>query len=333
MYDEAVHAARSGTIDTVQIAVQHDVVVLTTNAGHRYACRLADEDVPQLFLDSMGADGSAPFEVLPLDAIRAKIRNVGWATLNLSLVLWLADIAGFLPWDTTAYNNLAEREKAQQSAEPRPRGLTRGLLHQLRTMAKIIAPRQPARDDAPSKLVSRQEALRRVLGQTRWDAAAELKRLRPRELEEKLRPRTLENKFIEARPYELERQLLDAAVEVKATVAELHQKLCEADWVTPQSVDSTTRLPSLEELLERAVCVGSDGLVEYWIRAHPFAAPAAAPAATPFPRATLVGGPWATATVPSVDVESLEHGICRLCPHWSALYQHNVYVCKRLATA
>jgi hypothetical protein len=28
-----------------------------------------------------------------------------------------------------------------------------------------------------------------------------------------------------------------------------------------------------------------------------------------------------------------EHGVCRLCPEFSTLYNHDVYICKRLAMA
>ena len=34
--------------------------------------------------------------------------------MNLYGLLWVADLAGVLPWDTTPYSSLAEREEAHE---------------------------------------------------------------------------------------------------------------------------------------------------------------------------------------------------------------------------
>ena len=151
------------------------------------------------------------------------------------------------------------------------------------------------------------------------------------------RPYMLERRILQARPVELERKIL-------AGYEELEARLREAPWVTPETAHF--ELPSLERLLEEAWRVSSDGLVECWIRAHPTSAYVSADGAVlAFPKASLLGGPWPIERpelMPELKAEikadvlaevSPEHGVCRLCPEFSALYNHDVYICKRLAMA
>ena len=83
-YDEILTLAKQGRIATVQIAVQHDVLVATSPEGYRYALCIKDKDVPLLLADAMNDDGSMPFEVLPIDPIRQRVRDVAFSTLALS---------------------------------------------------------------------------------------------------------------------------------------------------------------------------------------------------------------------------------------------------------
>jgi len=306
--------------------------------------------------------------------------------MNLYGLLWVADLAGVLPWDTTPYSSLAEREEAQRSGEARG---SRRLFAQLRSMMT-----EKSRRGAKSKAskaahgsVTHDEALRRVLGLSTWDAEAELKAERsvgpvPMEkgaqdnAQDKLRQHTerkgqLDELFVkvgsrvralyteawamharklaQARPYMLERRILQARpVELErkllAGYEELEARLREAPWVTPETAHF--ELPTLERILEEAWRVSSDGLVECWIRAHPTSADGSVGGAVlAFPKASLVGGPWPIERpelMPELKAEpkadgfaevSPEHGVCRLCPEFSALYNHDVYICKRLAMA
>ena len=86
-----------------------------------------------------------------------------------------------------------------------------------------------------------------------------------------------------------------------------------------------------------------------YIRAHPSSAFSVPARGEPFPKATIVGEAWPTGEESPKDeqVEWATTGleadgcgcgvspreVCRLCPDFSALYGHNVYICKRLATA
>ena len=184
-YEQLLAEARAGTIASVQIAVQHDCVVATTTQGHRFSCLLPDERFPDLLADAMSADGSMPFEVLPMDEMREQIRSAALFNLNLLGLLWVADMAGVLPWDTTPYGSLAEREKAQ--AEPKPKrkpAQPAQLLAALRTLAANLGAKsptaarpaaRPAVRPAAEEAITHEEALQRVLGLTTWDAAAERK--------------------------------------------------------------------------------------------------------------------------------------------------------------
>jgi hypothetical protein len=149
-------------------------------------------------------------QVLPIDDKKQEVREAAWMVLNLSGLLWLADLAGLLPWDTTPYNSLAEREKRR---DERSRAEARGEDEEATKLGRRPRRGRPSSASLPPALTKKQEALRRVLGWTTWDAASELKQKRRQTmagLKDNLRPRGLERKIIEARPYELERKLIEA---------------------------------------------------------------------------------------------------------------------------
>jgi hypothetical protein len=349
-YEQLVQEARAGSIASVQIAVQHDCVIATSTSGQRYSTLLPDKRFPELLADVMLPDGSTPFEVLPLDAARANVRDAAFTTLNILGTLWLADLAGLLPWDTTPYSSLAEREKIQAGREKVQAGLGKSKLGQwLRalTAKKSVGARDHKKEQGTS--VTREEALKRVLGLTTWDAAAELKA--------KLRPRKFEQGILEARPHKLEIKIFQAhaaartaALELKASVNELKGCLHEVPWATPSAI--STDLPPLELLFAQACRIHWENGVVQYIRAHPstdmnarvkplvnvLAAEelqaGASQAVGAFPKFTFCGGTWPVNEEVEIDAvldDDILGDTCCLSPDFSAIYNHNVYICKRLA--
>ena len=141
-YDTLVDQAKAENLATIQTAVSHDCIVATTHDGVRFASMVADKSVPTLLIDCEKPDGSLPFLVLPIDENRAAVRDVATQFLNLLGVLWLADQADLLPWDTTPYGSMAEREAAQRGG----RKVKKKLLGQLRS--KLEKKKAPARREA-----------------------------------------------------------------------------------------------------------------------------------------------------------------------------------------
>ena len=204
----------------------------------------------------MNDDGSMPFEVLPIDPIRQRVRDVAFSTLALSGILFFLDEFDLLPWDAcvrdmsnrvtsrhrpalplaaaapchalkptharalccdrTVYHSLEEREAAQEARArgepPADRYKKKGvvLLEALRAKldkrgsgdtvdapssakkapwsfhgpglfgtglftADKAKPAKRAEKQSTAGSIERDEALKRVLGLTTWDAAAELK--------------------------------------------------------------------------------------------------------------------------------------------------------------
>ena len=74
-YEELINLIRHEDIKSVQIAVQHDCVIATTNNNHRLACLLPDVDFPMFLLDAADTNGALPFEVLKMDRMRVKLRE------------------------------------------------------------------------------------------------------------------------------------------------------------------------------------------------------------------------------------------------------------------
>lgn len=133
----------------------------------------------------------------------------------------------------------------------------------------------------------------------------------------------------------------------QASVDELERRLREVPWVTPSAIDRS-ELPPLEALFTdtRRIHV-EDGVAQY-LRAHPSVdAPLPAqqateshPAAEAFAKVThmSIGGRWPLETAGAEEggeeeEEGMVGDVCRLCPDFSAIYNHNVYICKRLVSS
>lgn len=302
-YQELKDQAKANNIATIQTAVSHDCLIATTHQGWRFASLVADKDVPTLLLEVTQPDGSLPFEVLPIDKNRAAVREFAKHWLNIMGALWLADQADLLPWDTTPYGSLAEREAAQRD------GVTKRkkLLPQL--YDAIVAKKKKNKGRKAPVRVEQDVALRRVLGLSSWDAAKELKQKTLMRLEK------VKDVHVELLEHEV------------AKVPGAFQRLKEVPWVTPLAV-GYERLPSLEQLRQRACCVATEAGVAYWIRAHPEPPRWARPEA---------GGEALTRLAASVDKAQdyfdSELGLCRLDPDFSAFYGQRIYACKRLVAA
>ena len=111
-YDELLIEIKHYRIVSVQIAVQHDCVIATTIRGHRLACLIPDEEFETLIMDSVDKNGNIPFTILPMDKVRSWVRSTAQGYLNLAGILWILDCFNLLPWDTTVYNSLKERQDA-----------------------------------------------------------------------------------------------------------------------------------------------------------------------------------------------------------------------------
>ena len=183
----------------MQIAVQHDHVIATTIQGHRLVLPLKDSKFPMLLADAMRSDGSMPFEVLPMDPFRAKVRDAAFTAMIFMGTFYAADEFDLLPFELSSYNSLKELEEAKEArarGEAPKRLKTLGKLKaalekydamkartgkgktaKRRTKSATGAPGVMASQRLPTEggSVGKDEALKRVLGLTKWDAAAELR--------------------------------------------------------------------------------------------------------------------------------------------------------------
>jgi hypothetical protein len=169
-YQQLLDASAAGQIVSVQIAVQHDNVMATTVGGARWACALPDSEFAGLLVDATRADGSLPFEVLPIDETKAQIRDIAQRTFSLAVGAYLADQFDLLPFDLTAYDSLADREAARErmargeGRKEKPlRWALRMAAERLRSPSPTGTSQQPSAEaDATGGLGD--DELRRVLG-------------------------------------------------------------------------------------------------------------------------------------------------------------------------
>lgn len=339
-YAELVEQAKAENLATIQTAVQHDCIVATTHEGMRFAALVADKAVPLLLIDCEKPDGSLPFEVLPIDENRAAVRDVARQLLNLLGVLWLADQADLLPWDTTPYGSLAEREAAQRGGAK----VRKKLLAQLRSAFETTGQKKTQKKTPKgARRVEHDEELRRVLGLVRWDAAAE------RNDKLKLKHKLEHNAGSEIWQQQLKEaqqltpgELLEKEVgKVPGAFAKVPGVLKRIAWATPACV-SLERLPTFEQLCTRAWCISAckDSGVAQYLRACPTAAPWPVPepgAAVAEPSDDTALGRLAGSLGSAALLEGrgslvfdAELGLCRIDEEFSAFYGRRVYLCKRL---
>ena len=95
---ELLGEARAGNVASVQLAVQHDVVVAVDRThGHRYACLIKDADLGRFLLDAVTPQGTLPFEVLPPAEWRVALRSFAIRFAWLTLATW--SLLAALLWD------------------------------------------------------------------------------------------------------------------------------------------------------------------------------------------------------------------------------------------
>lgn len=346
-YDQLLAAASNGQVATVQMAVQHNWVVATTPHGARWICEVKDSEMPIFLADAMRTDGSMPFEVLPIDAGRAKVRDVFFRYVGLVAAIYGADQLDMLPFDLTGYGSIKEREEANEArmrGEAPPEKPLAAALRSLiaRVKAAGDAYRSPGSGAEGARGAGgaaeggpQDEELRRVLG------------LRP--LASEIRSKVLSS--------EAHRQVVkthDRMVdEFREGITQLGEGLRSAPWVTPSSLGTAkvSELPPLEELFSSAWLVGTDSAsgVSQYLRATPVSSGpvlrlATVPAASRrHPGILLQLEANTNSRVPSYTgrlqagqegndsgFES-EWGLCRCCPEFTKLYGHRVYVCKKPA--
>tara|TARA_Y100000591_G_scaffold285323_1_gene267528 strand:+ start:935 stop:1639 length:705 start_codon:yes stop_codon:yes gene_type:complete len=148
-YEKLLEQIKYDNIVSVQIAVQHDCVIATTTRGHRLSCLIPDNKFQNLLMDSMDKDGNIPFRVIPMDPIRAAIREAAQFILISSSAFYIAADLDIIKIDTTAYNSIKEREEAYSSGKP-PKKFLKSILQ------KFI--------DKPIKVSEYDEALDKVFG-------------------------------------------------------------------------------------------------------------------------------------------------------------------------
>ena len=129
-YDELLKEIKSNKIKSLQIAVQHDCVIATTNEGHRLSLLLPDEKFDNLVMDSIDKKGNQMVNVLPIDPIKAKIRDIAQITLVSICSFYLAVDLGILDYDLTSYSSIKEREDAIANGK-KPKKLLKSIITKL----------------------------------------------------------------------------------------------------------------------------------------------------------------------------------------------------------
>ena len=106
-YEELVDFAKNGHVQAIQPAVQHDVLIATSNKGWRYASFIKDKDTKLFVLDCM-TNKSIPFAILPRDPIRNMIHDVAQLTFDTFLIMIVLEQWNLLPFNITSFGKLKD---------------------------------------------------------------------------------------------------------------------------------------------------------------------------------------------------------------------------------
>lgn len=88
-YNELLNSINNNTIVSIEIAVQQDCVIATTQNNHRWSCLIPNKNFSKLLDDSRNNKGDLPYVVLPTDPTKLKIRNTAKILLDLYIIRFL----------------------------------------------------------------------------------------------------------------------------------------------------------------------------------------------------------------------------------------------------
>ena len=359
-YDQALAAAAANEIRHVQIAPQHDQLFITTTRGSRWALTIKDEEVPGFITDAMRDDGTVPFAVLPLDPVRAQVREIAKKVFGVAASLFIADELDILPWDSTNYGSIKEREDAYEKMArgEKVEGRSKPLAEFVRRCAAVIKakgpppakPKESLDANNPNAGVGRgredAEALRRVLGlEGQWDAASEMARNQATKVRSTVMNNPAHKRVVQAH----DEYIVPPTKKIVTELKTMGERVREAPWVTPATLTRPLEeLPTLEELFDKAVHLQTEFGVSQYLRAHP---QASGPVLRIVPIKKGLGAGSAVVKLMEAEdptmvpnyakhnkrslkegFESTYNGVvhfCRICPEFSAFYGHRVYICKR----
>jgi len=112
-YDDLVTEIQNNNIQSIQIAVQHDCVVATTNEGHRWVSMIPDSSFHQLVMDTKDSSVS----VLPIDPTLSKIRNIAQSIFYSTLMIFAAVELDFIKGNTGGRPTIRQMFKQMKSKE------------------------------------------------------------------------------------------------------------------------------------------------------------------------------------------------------------------------
>lgn len=98
-------------ISSLQIATQHDTLIITDKINHRYSLTIKDKTINQLFIDLKHNNSS--INILPIDIHRQQVHNI-FKVIVLNLFLYLlANSNNLLPeyLQFKTFNSLKERDE------------------------------------------------------------------------------------------------------------------------------------------------------------------------------------------------------------------------------
>ncbi len=117
-YDELINEINNNNIYSVQIAVQHDCIIATTNNGYRLSCLVPDEKFNDLYIDVMNSNGELKVRFLPIDEIKSNIRKTAQISFYSLCMYYLLSELNIIDVDTTPYSTIKERDDARNSGKP-----------------------------------------------------------------------------------------------------------------------------------------------------------------------------------------------------------------------
>tara|TARA_X000000950_G_C13751552_1_gene592874 strand:- start:18 stop:488 length:471 start_codon:yes stop_codon:yes gene_type:complete len=95
-------------IAILQIAVQHDCLIATTNIGHRYAVLVKDKDIYKLF--NQLNSNSTNIIILPIDETRQRVRSIAQTILSSGILFNVLTSLNIIKYRFKAFNSIAERD-------------------------------------------------------------------------------------------------------------------------------------------------------------------------------------------------------------------------------
>lgn len=135
-YEELLEMINNNQIFTIQMMIQGNQLLVTTKENHRLSCAIDDDKLKDLQILAINKNGKKNFNILPIDPLRSRVREIGKFSLVYIIVYYILAELNIIDVDTTPYSSIKERNDYINSGK-KPKRVIGYLKEKIEIMNKL----------------------------------------------------------------------------------------------------------------------------------------------------------------------------------------------------